>query len=63
MSAMYRLACIAGLVAVLILVGLTGWDQHVSLALSGVVIALVALITLVPSPPKSKKGDDDAGAQ
>ena len=63
MSAVFRLACIAGLVAVLILVGLTGWDQHVSLALSGVVIALVALITLVPSPSESKKGDDTAGAQ
>ena len=63
MSAMYRLACIAGLVIVLILVGITGWDQHVSLALTGVVIALVALITLVPSPSESKKGDDTAGAQ
>ena len=55
MSAMYRLACIAGLAIVLILIGLTGWDQHVSLALSGVVIALVALITLVPSSSSKPK--------
>ena len=63
MSFLFRLVCIAGLVIVLILVGLTGWDRHVSLALSGVVIALVALITLVPGPSKSKKGDNTAGAQ
>ena len=55
MSAMFRLLCVAGLVIVLILIGLTGWDRHVSLALTGVVVALVALITLVPSSSSKPK--------